>query len=64
MKKITNKKLSLERLVVARISNIKSIHGGADQMSWINCESDLTTRPRGSINDNNCASQECDITFE
>ncbi|WP_235016447.1 hypothetical protein [Aquimarina sp. AU474] len=53
MKKIVNNRLSIEKLVVARISDLKSIRGGADQISWIYCESDLTTKGKEIFDVNN-----------
>ncbi len=65
MKKRTHKKLSLEKLVVSKISYTNTIRGGIISRKSLEIPCDLTTRPRESVGGNNCASQDnCDMSFE
>lgn len=54
------KELKLEKLVIARISNMRSIVGGIEDQYSIEIECDLTTRPKGDTGSNNCDSRDCD----
>ncbi len=63
--KRARKKLNIEKLVVAKISNMKTIRAGIIINYSVIEECDLTTRPRESVEGNNCESQNnCDMSFE
>ncbi len=62
--KAKNKRLQLKKLTVAKISNMDTIKGGIEITYTNDKECDLTTRPRESVEGNNCESVECDDIFD
>lgn len=59
-------KLSFDKLVIAKVSNMKMIRGagpttGCYTNSFVICESDLTVKPGQNKDSNTCDSRDCDI---
>ncbi len=65
MKKKAKKKLSIEKMAIAKISNLRPINGGIIKESMYDPDGfcDLTTRPPESVGILQCPSRGCDDIF-
>ncbi len=64
MKKATNKKLSLDKLNITKLSKQNTIKGGIVYNTYqFTCQTDLTVRPRATNTTTGCSSGQCEAAL-